>query len=126
MLLITLIDGFLLMAGFLSMLNSDFSPIHRPACPAFLRLLLVKENSVLYVALDALYPWHKIRAPIGKTWSQFTVTEKLKIRWQLHNLKPYVWIWYAIGLCISLAAHSPAFCLVQTFYICVAYSKRPK
>jgi hypothetical protein len=117
------VDLLLGAGAIISAINSDAAPMHKLRFAVLAGWLRMRGESAV---LNALYPWHQIRMPLGKPYVDLSPTEKLKIRWQLHHLKPYLLLWVVLGTALSILSESIAVSLVHAALIFAAYCKQPK
>lgn len=58
--------------------------------------------------VDFLYPWHQLRLPAKP--SLWAAPEVLKLRWQLHHLRPWCVGWSALSIFYALTMYlAPSF-----------------
>ena len=50
--------------------------------------------------VDFLYPWHQLRLPMKR--GRWSALEAMKVRWQLHQIKPWCMGWSALSVFCAL------------------------
>lgn len=110
-----LIDLFLLIGAYVS--------IRACGCVSRKIARLASQGGRLF---DVLYPWHQLRTPEGRVWREYSVTEKLLVRWQFHKLRGYMWLWVAVGGALTIAQNGLSLSAVHAAAVVVVYAQRPR